>query len=201
VAPAASDLATLRGSDLSTALAGRRVAIPGELTTAALLYRLFSQGAGETTVLRYDRIMPAVAEGEVDAGVIIHESRFTYQLHGLHCLQDLGDWWEEVTEYPIPLGGIAVRRDLGPALARAADRAVRASLARARAHPAETEEYIRQHAQEMQAEVCREHIELYVNEYSEDYGDEGALAIARLFEEARRLGVAPRSERPLFWDG
>jgi 1,4-dihydroxy-6-naphthoate synthase len=116
-------------------LAGLRVAIPGRLTTAALLLRLYAPELVDPVVLTYDRIMPAVAAGEVDAGLIIHESRFTYPQFGLSCLVDLGEWWERTTGHPIPLGGIVVRRDLGRERAAAIDAAVAASLAYARGHP------------------------------------------------------------------
>jgi 1,4-dihydroxy-6-naphthoate synthase len=176
------------------------VAIPGELTSAALLYRLYLQSSGDTVVMRYDEIMPAVASGEVEAGVIIHESRFTYQLHGLHCVQDLGDWWESETGLPIPLGGIAVRRELGAGAASESEAAIRSSLAAAREHPERAEDYIRQHAQELDGAVCREHIELYVNDFSEDYGAEGEAAVRRLLDEVREQGLASPAPDGLFWD-
>jgi 1,4-dihydroxy-6-naphthoate synthase len=200
VASAASELAPLRGEELQTNLRGARVAIPGELTSAALLFRLFIEAEGDTRVVRYDEIMPAVAAGQVDAGVIIHESRFTYPLYGLHCLQDLGEWWENETGRPIPLGGVAVRRDLGRETAAAAQAAIRASLRGSREHPEQAQDYIRGHAQEMDSAVCREHIELYVNEFSEDYGAEGEAAVKELMVAARRRGLAPALDMGLFWD-
>jgi 1,4-dihydroxy-6-naphthoate synthase len=149
----------------------------------------------------FDEIMPAVAGGEVDAGVIIHESRFTYPDYGLRAVVDLGSWWEETTGYPIPLGGIVIRRSLGPVVAAAVDAALRASVAAAVARPEASWEYTRAHAQEMDAGVCREHIALYVNEYSLDYGVEGAAAVRRLLRTAAEVGAAPASaERSIFWD-
>lgn len=200
VAPATSPLAPLRGGELKKALAREPVFVPGALTTASLLFRLFVGSAGVTRVLSYDRIMPAVASGQAAAGVIIHESRFTYPLHGLHCLADLGEWWEEETGYPVPLGGIVVRRGLGAETAAVVEQAVRASLRYAREHPDASEEYVRTHAQEMDPDVCREHIDLYVSAFSEDYGAEGEAAIRYLLDTTVRLGLAPPSDTPLFWD-
>jgi predicted solute-binding protein len=114
-----------------------RIAIPGEYTTAALLLRLYRPACRNLRVLRFDRIMDAIATGEVDGGVIIHESRFTYQEHGLHCVQDLGAWWEETTGLPIPLGCIVARRTLAPEVRAAIDAAIAASIRWADTHPDE----------------------------------------------------------------
>jgi len=185
---------------LADELARVRVAIPGELTTAALLAGLLTGGLRRPVVMPFDQIMPAIAAGEVDAGVIIHEGRFTFGSFGLRCLVDLGAWWEETTGLPIPLGGIAVARTVGRAVQADVEEAVRASVERALAHPEDTVEYVRAHAQEMDPEVCRAHIELYVNEFSLDYGPEGTEAIRRLLESAARFGVVPASTRGIFWD-
>ena len=176
----------------------RRVAIPGELTTAALLLQLFAPGIEELVVLPFHRIMPAVEWGEVDAGVIIHESRFTYPQHGLSQVIDLGVWWEEITGHPLPLGGILARRELGGALIGRIDRALRASVEYAHAHPEEVRGYIRAHAQEMDDEVMQAHIDLYVNDYTLDYGTDGEAAIADLLERAERAGIVPAAGLPLF---
>jgi len=196
-----SPLRLANGGGPSRVLAGRRVAIPGELTTAALLLRLYAPEVGEMVPMPFHRIMGSVRRGEVDAGVIIHEGRFTYVQQGLRSLLDLGDWWEGVTGRPIPLGGIVVRRDLGPDVARRVDDAVRRSLEVARADPEASTAYIRRHAQEMDPKVCREHIALYVTDFSIDYGDEGEGAIRHLLAQAEVLGAVPDSgDRPLFWD-
>src|SRR5712671_2331202 len=151
-----------------SALATKTVAIPGTLTTAALLVRLFAPELGDAhiTVMPFDRIMPAVCEGKVDAGVIIHESRFTYQRHGLTQIVDLGEWWERETGHAIPLGGILMRRDLGDELIWRTERALTASVDHAHAHPADVWPTIRRHAQEMEDDVMRQHIALYVNDFT-----------------------------------
>src|SRR5689334_14512930 len=158
-------------------LAGARIAIPGRHTTANLLLRLFAPGAAEGVEMVYSDIMPAVARGEVDAGLIIHESRFTYPQHGLVKVVDLGEWWEETTGLPIPLGGILARRSLGDETIRAIDQALRRSVEHAFAHPADSREYVRAHAQEMDDAVTQQHIDLYVNRFSVDLEDEGERAI------------------------
>ena len=157
-----------------------RVAIPGRETTAFRLLRLAAPGLDRVIELRYDQILGAVERGEVDAGLIIHESRFTYQAHGLVQVVDLGDWWESETGLPVPLAGICARADLEPALVSAADSAVRASVQRAFDVPEASRAYVRAHSQEMSDQVCDAHIRLYVNELSLDIGDEGLKAIARL---------------------
>jgi 5,8-dihydroxy-2-naphthoate synthase len=164
---------------LSDAAAGR-IAIPGKETTAFRLLQLAAPRLGEVVELRYDRILTAVERGEVDAGLIIHESRFTYADHGLSQVTDLGDWWEAETGLPVPLAGICARADLDADLVAAAERAIRASVARAFANPSESRAWVRAHAQEMSDEVCDAHIRLYVNEHSLDLGDEGMRAIERL---------------------
>ena len=182
------------------ALASKTIAIPGKLTTAALLVRLFAPGLKDAniTVMPFDRIMPAVCEGAVDAGVIIHESRFTYQRHGLTQIVDLGEWWERETGHAIPLGGILMRRDLGDDLIRSTERALAESVDFAHAHTDIVWPTVRRHAQEMEDDVMRQHIALYVNEFTRDYGVEGETAIAHLLATAERLGLVPSSLQPLF---
>lgn len=170
-------------------LAGKRIAIPGRNTTANLLLRLFAPGAAPGEERIYSDIMPAVARGEVDAGLIIHESRFTFADHGLVKVVDLGEWWEGETGLPIPLGGILARRDLGEATIRAVDDALRRSVEHAFADPAASRDYVRAHAQEMDEAVCQQHIDLYVNHFSADVGAEGERAIHELFARARRAGI------------
>ncbi|HGY09495.1 MAG TPA: 1,4-dihydroxy-6-naphthoate synthase [Oceanithermus profundus] len=180
-------------------LAGARIAHPGRYTTAFLLLSLLlGEGAFEPVELRYDRIMPAVAAGEVDAGLIIHESRFTYPDHGLVKLLDLGVWWEEETGLPLPLGAILARRDLGDAVIQGVNEAVRASLTYAYAHPEEPRDYIRRYADELSDEVTDAHIRTYVNDFSLDVGEEGEAAVRELFARAEARGLVPPNPNPLF---
>ncbi|MBI5520725.1 MAG: 1,4-dihydroxy-6-naphthoate synthase [Desulfovibrio sp.] len=178
-------------------LDGRRVAIPGRRTTANLIFGLLCRERGirpELVELVYDEVMPAVASGDCAAGVVIHEGRFTFAEHGLVRLLDLGAWWEKERGLPIPLGCIVMRRSLGPDLARTLDAAIRESLLHARSHPGAGAEYIRAHAQEMDANVIARHIETFVTEASLDIGPEGEAAGLALMAEARRaegLGDMP----------
>jgi len=173
-------LVVARGAQpLADAVRGR-LAIPGRETTAYRLLRLAAPQLGEVVEMRYDRILDAVAHGDVDAGLIIHESRFTYAQRGLVRVADLGDWWEQDTGLPVPLAGICARHDLDAALATAAEQAIRASVQYAFDHPEVSRPYVSAHAQEMSDEVCDAHIALYVNTLSLDLGEAGARAIARL---------------------
>ena len=161
-----------------------RIAVPGRETTAFLLLRLAAPALGDVVELRYDEVLAAVVSGEVDSGLIIHESRFTYRDHGLVAVADLGEWWEGDTGLPVPLAGIFARTDLEPGVADAADAAIRASVEYAFAHPEASREYVRSLAQELSDEVCAAHIALYVNENSIDIGDEGLVAVERLLGRA-----------------
>lgn len=181
-------------------LRGRRIAIPGQLTTANLLLQLYGEGYNNLLILPFHEIMAAVCSGQADAGVIIHESRFTYQQQGLQQVLDLGQWWEEDTGCPIPLGGILAKRSLGAKLIRQIDRALRASVEYAFAHPQQPQEYIKQHAQELDDKVIRNHIELYVNDFSVDLGAEGVQAVETLFARAEKRGIIPACKLPLFND-
>ncbi|KEF34322.1 1,4-dihydroxy-6-naphthoate synthase [Deinococcus sp. RL] len=182
-------------------LNGKRVASPGNLTTADLLLRLAYPDA-RLTPMRYDEVMPAVARGEYDAGLIIHESRFTYPQHGLVQLLDLGAWWEQRTGgLPLPLGAILVRRELPPGVQRGLNAAVRESLEYAYAHPDEPKAYIREHALEMSDDVMQAHIDLYVNDFSRDVGEEGERAVRELHRRAVAAGAARPSTLPLFVEG
>ncbi|NLX19381.1 MAG: 1,4-dihydroxy-6-naphthoate synthase [Desulfobulbus sp.] len=172
-------------------LADWKIAVPGKYTTAALLLRLFQPACRHLVVMRFDQIMTALAAGEVDAGVIIHESRFTYQDLGFVCLQDLGEWWEQTTGLPIPLGCIAAKKSIPAAVKEEFDRAIAASIHWADTHYEEGWGYIRTHAQEMDIQVMRSHIALYVNEFSKDIGREGALAIGELFKRGAEIGLFP----------
>jgi 1,4-dihydroxy-6-naphthoate synthase len=180
-------------------LAGARVAIPGMQTTAYLLFRLWAEGQGVASieVLPFEKIMPAVAAGTVDAGLIIHESRFTYPTYGLSALVDLGDWWERETGLPIPLGAILARREYGAEqLARLAS-AARTSVEMAWADPAASRQYVLEHSQELAPEVVDQHIALYVNEFTRDLGTEGHAAIRGLLDRAAAAGLTGPLTGPL----
>jgi 1,4-dihydroxy-6-naphthoate synthase len=183
---------------LPAELSGKRIAVPGLYTTAALLLRLYDPSLPEPVILPFHRIMPAVVSGEVDAGVIIHESRFTFPSYGLRSLVDLGTWWEEVTGHPLPLGGIVVRRSLGAEVATCMEQAIRESVRYAFQHPEDSRPYVKGHAQEMEPSVLDAHIGLYVNRFSLDVGSEGEAAIRLLLRKGEEAGVFTPSLAPLF---
>jgi len=173
-------------------LDGRTVAVPSERSTAFLLFRLWASGQRpkRIDVVPFASIMPAVRDGSYDAGLVIHEARFTYPSYGLSALVDLGAWWESDTGLPIPLGAILAARDLDAA---ALTRVVRASVEHAWAHPSASAAYVAEHADEMSPEVQRQHIELYVNEFTRDLGDEGYAAASALLDRAFAAGLTPSS--------
>jgi 1,4-dihydroxy-6-naphthoate synthase len=181
-------------------LRDKSIAIPGILTTAHLLLQIADVHQGRCVTMPFDQIMPAVSDGEVDAGVIIHEGRFTYQARGLHRVLDLGEWWERETGLPLPLGGILIRRDLGAEAVRFADDKIRESLLYARAHPEEAMPYVKTYAQEMAADVIGQHIDTFVNEFSLEVGEEGERAIRFLLEAAAKQQGQPLPQKPIFWD-
>jgi len=180
------------GGDRPAAMADWKIAIPGTYTTAALLLRLYQPACRHLVVMRFDRIMAAIASGAVDGGVVIHESRFTYDQLGLSCVQDLGLWWEQTTSLPIPLGCIVADKALAPSLRERIDAAIAASIRWADAHPDDAWAYIQAHAQEMDPEVIRSHIGLYVNQYSRDLGDEGLQAVRELLRRGAAAGLFPQ---------
>jgi 1,4-dihydroxy-6-naphthoate synthase len=179
-------------------LAGVRVLLPGKLTTAALLFHTFHPECRDTPSVRYDEIVPALLRGEADAGVVIHEVRFTYRERGLHFVEDLGISLEQTTQLPVPLGGVFVRRDVPTNVAANIERWLGASVAAARANPAASRDYVRAHAQELSEGVTSAHIALYVNEFSEGYGPEGERAIEQLLRMAEQAGGVARSALPTF---
>lgn len=165
------------------------IAIPGRYTTANLLFSIFWPGALRKREYLFSDIPEAVLSGEVDAGVIIHETRFTYKAMGLRKVADTGEEWDKLTGLPIPLGGIVVQRSVSDDSAARVNRAIRRSLEYARANPAASLDFIRKNAREMEAEVTREHISLYVNDFSLSLGKEGREAVERLFAIARERKV------------
>ncbi len=174
------------------------VAIPGEMTTAFMLLRLAMGIRPQTIAMRFDMVLDAVKSGTVDAGLIIHESRFTYQDQGLVQVADLGEWWESRTNMPIPLGAILIRRDFDDGEAGEIDDAIRRSLAFARENEAAVMPYVRRHAAEMSEEVMRKHIAAYVNEFSDDVGEEGIAAVRELFRRAQAAEIIPVTAEPEF---
>jgi 1,4-dihydroxy-6-naphthoate synthase len=182
------------------AAGGLRIAIPGRYTTANFLLGFAFPNARNRTELLFSDIEPAVLDGRFDAGLIIHENRFTYEQKGLRKIVDLGEYWEETTGAPIPLGGIVMRRSLPDDVKQKVNRIVRRSVEYAFSHRDASREYVRAHAQEMSEEVMYKHIDLYVNEYSVDLGSEGRRAVQVLFDTARTSGVIPDIRTPLFLD-
>jgi len=178
-------------------LCSKKIAIPGKMTTAYLLLQMFAPCAKNIVEMPFDKIMNAVSMGTVDAGLIIHESRFTYPQYGLVKLIDLGEWWEEKTGLPIPLGGILARRDLGAPVIKKIDTLIRQGIEYAFKNPAQTRDYIKKNAQELQDDVIDQHIKLYVNDYSLDLGD-GVIAIGELMKTAQELNLVPHSGKPIF---
>ena len=172
-------------------MAACRIVLPGQWTTAHLLFRLWAPQARQRFFVPYDQVFDILADGRAECGVIIHEGRFTYQQKGFVAVADLGAWWEEKTGLPIPLGCIAAHKRLGGDTALAVEDAIRRSIALARQDPAAALPYIRAHAQEMTAEVLDAHIHTFVNEFSVDLGAKGRNAVAALADIARKTGVIP----------
>jgi len=182
-------LLTLR----ETGIDGKTVAVPGERTTAYLLMRLWAEQSGQRPakieVVPFHEIMPGVAAGRFDAGLVIHEARFTYPRYGLSQLVDLGEWWESDTGSPIPLGAILAKRGVVDPVVAA--EWIRASVRHAWAHPADSREYVLAHAQEMEQAVVDQHISLYVNEFTEDLGPAGYAAVRELLRRSEKAGLTP----------
>ncbi|WP_219834560.1 1,4-dihydroxy-6-naphthoate synthase [Paenibacillus sp. R14(2021)] len=184
---------TKNGAADPASLSGKRVAVPSERSTAYLLFRLWAAqnipgGNLDIVVMPFHEIMPAVRDGSIDAGLVIHEARFTYQNYGLHMMTDLGSWWESDTGLPIPLGAIIARRSLDTASLTAW---IRSSVEYAWANPEASAAYVMEHAQEMSPTVANQHIALYVNEFSRNLGASGYAAIEALLGRAMKEGFVP----------
>jgi 1,4-dihydroxy-6-naphthoate synthase len=175
-----------------------RIAIPGKYTTANLLLGYAFPRALDKTELLFSDIEGAVLDGRYDAGLIIHENRFTYEAKGLKKIIDLGEYWESTTGAPIPLGGIVMRRSLPDTVKQQVNRVLRRSVEYAFAHREASLPYVRAHAQEMSEEVMYKHIDLYVNQYSIDLGDEGRGAVELLFDKVKDIGVIPPVRDAMF---
>lgn len=174
------------------------VAIPGKYTTANYLLGLAYPELTDKTEVLFSDIEARVLSGEFSAGLLIHENRFTYHERGLHKIADLGEYWEQSTGYAIPLGGIVIKRSLPLEVQRTFDRVLARSVQYAFDHPAASATYVAAHAQEMDPEVRRKHIALYVNEYSLDLGEEGRAAVTGFLEQGRERGVVPSGEKDVF---
>ncbi len=160
------------------------IAIPGRMTTAALLLNLHGRFQGSRQEMIFDKVMEHVLTKRCDMGLIIHEGRFTYEAHGLHKIVDLGQWWEEAFHAPLPLGVITVRRDVDKNVGLALEKAITQSILYARAHPEVSADFIGAHAQEMSPEVTAAHIATFVNDYSLDLGELGQKAVEMLVHKA-----------------
>ncbi len=183
-------------------LRGKKIAIPGKLTTAYLLLQLynpdFSLQTSDLLEMPFDKIIDAVAKEEVDAGLIIHESRFTYPSYGLKQIVDLGEWWEKQTGHPIPLGGIIAKRSLGEGLNKKINKTIKSSIEYAFSNRSEPMDYIKKHSQELSDEVINQHINLYVNNYSLNVGQDGEKAVIALLSRAEEAGIIPKVKQEIF---
>jgi 1,4-dihydroxy-6-naphthoate synthase len=178
-------------------LTQKMVAIPGKLTTAYLALKLFAPSV-ETEVVPFDRILPAVQEGKYEAGLIIHEGQLTYAKAGLHRIVDLGQWWRSTTGLPLPLGGNAIRRDLGPEVVARISQALRESIQYALDHREEALEYAMQFARDLDKAQASRFVGMYVNDLTLDYGEAGREAVRRLLDMGHRAGIIPHAAKVEF---
>lgn len=185
------------GFDLK-GITSKKVAVPGMWTTACMLLGLYMPRPPEVVPLPFEQIMPAVQNKTFDFGVIIHEGRFTYKKYGLVCLLDLGRWWESETSLPIPLGGIAIHRKHGEKMAKQVETIIKNSVIYAFNHRKQTNGYVKTHAQEMSGKVIKQHIDLYVNRFSIDMGEEGTKAVDMLFRMSIKQGLMPDTVTSVF---
>src|SRR2546423_1610275 len=173
-------------------LDGLTIAVPGTLTTAFLALRLLLKRDFAYEVVPFDQIIPAVAAGKYEAGLIIHEGQLTFQNQGLHLVVDLGVWWQEQTGLPLPLGGNVVRRDLGDATIRQISRLLKESIRYSLAHRSEALDYALQYARDMDKSLADRFVGMYVNDWTLDYGPRGREAVRRLLGEGHKAGVIPK---------
>jgi len=172
----------------------KRIAVPGTLTTAFLALKLFAPGI-ETEVVPFDQIIPQVLEGKYEAGLIIHEGQLTYSKSGLQRVVDLGKWWQQMTGLPLPLGGNAIRRALGPELMAQVGQALRESIQYALDHREEALAYAMQFARDLDSQAADKFVGMYVNERTLDYGSDGREAVRRLLDMGYKAGIIPRQAR------
>ncbi len=178
-------------------LAGKRIAVPGKLTTAVLALNLWRPGL-EQTVVPFEQIPDAVVSGHVDAGLIIHEGQVTYQSQGLHKVVDLGEWWKAETGLPLPLGGNVIRKDLGPALMRRVSRLLRESIRYGLAHRADALAHAMQYGRDLDASLADRFVGMYVNHWTLDYGEPGRQAVRLLLRRGHERGILPLPIEPEF---
>lgn len=181
-------------------VAGEKIAIPGMYTTAHLLLNLYLGSGIQVVAMPFFQILDAVQKGICRAGLVIHEGRFTYHKYGLNKILDLGQWWEATTGLPIPLGGIIARRALGVDMIKRLESLIKSSITYSLTHREEPKGYIRSHAQEMDEQVIKQHIDLYVNSYSLNLEKEGRRAVEHLFALAEEQGLVPKSTKSLFME-
>lgn len=174
-----------------------KVAVPGTLTTAYLALKLFAPRI-ETVVVQFDRIIPEVLAGKYEAGLIIHEGQLTYERSGLHRILDLGRWWADVTGLPLPLGGNAIRRELGPELIAGINKALRDSIQHALDHREEALTYAMQFARDLDQQMADRFVGMYVNNRTLDYGNDGKEAVTKLLGMGHRAGIIPHEPRVEF---
>jgi 1,4-dihydroxy-6-naphthoate synthase len=170
------------------------IAVPGKLTTAYLALKIFAPQI-ETAVVPFDQIIPSLIEGKYEAGLIIHEGQLTYERSGLQRIVDLGRWWREKTDLPLPLGGNAIRRSLGAELIREISRALRESIQYALDHRSEALQYAMQFARDLDPQLADRFVGMYVNQRTLDYGDDGKTAIERLLQMGYEAGIVPIQPR------
>jgi len=185
-------------SNLQSAICNYKIAIPGKYTTANFLLRLAFPEAKNKTEMLFSDIEDAVLSGKADAGLIIHENRFTYEKRGLYKIIDFGEYWETLTNSPIPLGGIVVKRNLSDEIKNKINRVMRRSVEYAYANPEASRSFVKENAQTMSEEVMQQHINLYVNDYTIDLGEKGRNSVKLLFDKAKQVGVIPKTNENIF---
>jgi 1,4-dihydroxy-6-naphthoate synthase len=183
---------------LGRGVGGEAIAVPGKHTTANFLFSIFFPESNNKVEMIFSEIEDAVLSGKVDAGVIIHENRFTYEKKGLKKICDLGELWEQETKQPIPLGGIVVKRNLPEEVKQKINRAMKKSVEFAFANPNSSFEFVKQNAQEMDEDVRKKHIALYVNEFSISLGEKGKRAVEALFQKAKDVGMISEIRKDIF---
>ena len=179
-------------------LAGKRIAIPGRYTTANLLLSIVYPELADRHEYLFSDIEDIVLRGEASAGLLIHENRFTYRQKGLHRVADLGKEWDKITGMPIPLGGIAIKRELGQEIAEKVERVLTASIKYAFANPRSSHEFVKKYAATMERDVMQQHIDLYVNDFSRNLGDLGRKAVNIMYEKGRSVKAIPEMRPDIF---